>query len=75
MVAERRLLAQERVNGVPSSLLVHLAGADAAAPLVHPAAASGSGGGGSVARVFAAAFLPEGYPASVSTDYISKCAR
>ena len=65
------LLGKELVEGRPAALLVT---ADGGAPQVLPATA-GDGDGhcappNALRRAIAAAFLPEGFPASTSSDYL-----
>lgn len=71
-----RPVAREFIDGRSTVLVVserEVAGDQGSARVLPaPSAGGGEGGCGTLARLAAGAFLPEGYPDSVSSDYLSE---
>lgn len=65
------LLALERTEGTVTARVTDQGGAQAQRPHVQVAAAAAAASGGPAARWLAHAFLPAGWPGSVSPDYLS----
>ena len=72
------ILAEERTAGRRTAIVVSTGSAKASgqvqASVAIPGSGRGSGGGGgsAVAAALQEAFLPEGFPQSVSDDYLSE---